>query len=176
MTGGRTPPRSRLCSRSPNSTATSCRAPSRTRSEEHTSELQSQSNLVCRLPLEKKTTGPIFPANASAKPCGNGPYQAGMMATATRWPPASNSYAYRIRVAPFTFLATEIFSPVASGDVQARERSDAAAGALQPKGSATDAAADMRAADAQCEHAPSGAGELYPEDAPSAGESLFFLK
>src|SRR5688572_32644685 len=26
------------------------------RSEEHTSELQSQSNLVCRLPLEKKTT------------------------------------------------------------------------------------------------------------------------
>src|SRR2546430_6025398 len=25
------------------------------RSEEHTSELQSQSNLVCRLPLEKKT-------------------------------------------------------------------------------------------------------------------------
>src|SRR2546430_13070342 len=25
-----------------------------TRSEEHTSELQSQSNLVCRLPLEKK--------------------------------------------------------------------------------------------------------------------------
>src|SRR2546427_5269010 len=30
------------------------RACSRTRSEEHTSELQSQSNLVCRLLLEKK--------------------------------------------------------------------------------------------------------------------------
>src|SRR2546430_10842712 len=31
------------------------------RSEEHTSELQSQSNLVCRLLLEKKkTTGPII--------------------------------------------------------------------------------------------------------------------
>src|SRR2546430_12654496 len=29
---------------------------SRTRSEEHTSELQSQSNLVCRLLLEKKIT------------------------------------------------------------------------------------------------------------------------
>src|SRR2546430_4141161 len=28
------------------------------RSEEHTSELQSQSNLVCRLLLEKKKTGP----------------------------------------------------------------------------------------------------------------------
>src|SRR2546430_13435465 len=32
--------------------ATSCNKP--TRSEEHTSELQSQSNLVCRLLLEKK--------------------------------------------------------------------------------------------------------------------------
>src|SRR5688572_32824538 len=30
------------------------RAPGRRRSEEHTSELQSQSNLVCRLLLEKK--------------------------------------------------------------------------------------------------------------------------
>src|SRR2546430_8012207 len=29
------------------------------RSEEHTSELQSQSNLVCRLLLEKKTTQPL---------------------------------------------------------------------------------------------------------------------
>src|SRR2546430_12424903 len=32
------------------------RASRRRRSEEHTSELQSQSNLVCRLLLEKKTT------------------------------------------------------------------------------------------------------------------------
>src|SRR2546430_13224146 len=31
-------------------------APSRARSEEHTSELQSQSNLVCRLLLEKKNS------------------------------------------------------------------------------------------------------------------------
>src|SRR5688572_33300849 len=30
--------------------------PTRSRSEEHTSELQSQSNLVCRLLLEKKKT------------------------------------------------------------------------------------------------------------------------
>src|SRR2546430_4430109 len=29
------------------------------RSEEHTSELQSQSNLVCRLLLEKKTSSPV---------------------------------------------------------------------------------------------------------------------
>src|SRR2546430_13506153 len=33
------------------------------RSEEHTSELQSQSNLVCRLLLEKKTTGTPFGAS-----------------------------------------------------------------------------------------------------------------
>src|SRR2546430_10032995 len=31
------------------------------RSEEHTSELQSQSNLVCRLLLEKKKTASILP-------------------------------------------------------------------------------------------------------------------
>src|SRR5688572_31341042 len=31
----------------------------RSRSEEHTSELQSQSNLVCRLLLEKKNTTPV---------------------------------------------------------------------------------------------------------------------
>src|SRR2546430_5276762 len=34
------------------------------RSEEHTSELQSQSNLVCRLLLEKKKTRPIPPSRA----------------------------------------------------------------------------------------------------------------
>src|SRR5256886_5548543 len=33
---------------------TTCAAPATGRSEEHTSELQSQSNLVCRLLLEKK--------------------------------------------------------------------------------------------------------------------------
>src|SRR2546430_16497538 len=35
--------------------AASCRSSPTWRSEEHTSELQSQSNLVCRLLLEKKT-------------------------------------------------------------------------------------------------------------------------
>src|SRR2546430_3959799 len=38
-----------------------------TRSEEHTSELQSQSNLVCRLLLEKKKTGMRRPAAALAR-------------------------------------------------------------------------------------------------------------
>src|SRR2546430_8442876 len=41
------------------------------RSEEHTSELQSQSNLVCRLLLEKKniTHTPPHPAQADGLPC-----------------------------------------------------------------------------------------------------------
>src|SRR2546430_3714140 len=34
-----------------------------TRSEEHTSELQSQSNIVCRLLLGKKKTKPALPEN-----------------------------------------------------------------------------------------------------------------
>src|SRR2546430_13609756 len=37
------------------------------RSEEHTSELQSQSNLVCRLLLEKKKKKIIRPKNAHTK-------------------------------------------------------------------------------------------------------------
>src|SRR2546430_8989159 len=39
----------------------SVRRPAKTRSEEHTSELQSQSNLVCRLLLEKKKQKNVFP-------------------------------------------------------------------------------------------------------------------
>src|SRR2546430_6321239 len=38
----------------PGRSVSHCRRACRTRSEEHTSELQSQSNLVCRLLLEKK--------------------------------------------------------------------------------------------------------------------------
>src|SRR5438270_11204006 len=54
--GGRPRPRPASASRRPRSrrhTSPGTR-PGRTRSEEHTSELQSQSNLVCRLLLEKK--------------------------------------------------------------------------------------------------------------------------
>src|SRR5205085_5878237 len=40
-------------------------SPSTTRSEEHSSELQSQSNLVCRLLLEKKKNIIIVQLNAS---------------------------------------------------------------------------------------------------------------
>src|SRR2546430_5560420 len=51
----RTPPRAgRGAPRNPSSRAPPIRT-DRFRSEEHTSELQSQSNLVCRLLLEKKT-------------------------------------------------------------------------------------------------------------------------
>src|SRR2546427_9501140 len=38
------------------------------RSEEHTSELQSQSNLVCRLLLEKKKAAPGFDASPAVVP------------------------------------------------------------------------------------------------------------
>src|SRR5688572_3397316 len=48
-----------MATRSPVSEATNRRLPSLSmRSEEHTSELQSQSNLVCRLLLEKKKRRP----------------------------------------------------------------------------------------------------------------------
>src|SRR5947207_7310972 len=65
---GRSPPASgRRRWRSPTSMrtaeATWCsriRSPTRSRSEEHTSELQSHSDLVCRLLLEKKNGRPVF--------------------------------------------------------------------------------------------------------------------
>src|SRR2546425_2521565 len=50
--GWRAPPRARRCTR-PRS-CRSPRCPGRSRSEEHTSELQSLAYLVCRLLLEKK--------------------------------------------------------------------------------------------------------------------------
>src|SRR5205085_3969884 len=46
----------------------------RQRSEEYTSELQSQSNLVCRLLLEKKIrTASVIRAKTGVPPCGNRP-------------------------------------------------------------------------------------------------------
>src|SRR2546427_7510811 len=52
-TSPRSTPASRYASQ-PGCCRCSCSGPGSTRSEEHTSELQSQSNLVCRLLLEKK--------------------------------------------------------------------------------------------------------------------------
>src|SRR2546427_7863339 len=46
-------------------------SPTENRSEEHTSELQSQSNLVCRLLLEKKKkTHRIYSAGSARERCG----------------------------------------------------------------------------------------------------------
>src|SRR2546427_8457371 len=45
----------------------------KTRSEEHTSELQSQSNLVCRLLLEKKKKDGQVPEEATIDPAGSLP-------------------------------------------------------------------------------------------------------
>src|SRR5205085_3083460 len=44
------------CRRATRASADACAPGRQSRSEEHTSELQSQSNLVCRLLLEKKKT------------------------------------------------------------------------------------------------------------------------
>src|SRR2546427_7442216 len=44
------------------------RASGSRRSEEHTSELQSQSNLVCRLLLEKKKKKPYYPSPPHTTP------------------------------------------------------------------------------------------------------------
>src|SRR5437773_12426156 len=49
-----TPPRPARSARSRRSTTSRCRTAGRPRSEEHTSELQSHHDLVCRLLLEKK--------------------------------------------------------------------------------------------------------------------------
>src|SRR5207302_3825139 len=48
------------------------------RSEEHTSELQSRENLVCRLLLEKKNTGPACPWGVFNVPNLGGDYQCGV--------------------------------------------------------------------------------------------------
>src|SRR5688572_32098157 len=53
--------------------------PARSRSEEHTSELQSQSNLVCRLLLEKKKPKKIRRSSGqTSKATGNIPLQLGL--------------------------------------------------------------------------------------------------
>src|SRR2546430_13644928 len=58
-------PRSPPCPRAPLPSAAAATVHPSRRSEEHTSELQSQSNLVCRLLLEKKnpTSSRIPPAH-----------------------------------------------------------------------------------------------------------------
>src|SRR2546430_10124638 len=53
-------PSSRPTSGQANSAKTKMQSPAAPRSEEHTSELQSQSNLVCRLLLEKKKDNNSF--------------------------------------------------------------------------------------------------------------------
>src|SRR2546430_7614925 len=67
-TAARAPSLSASPARVSPSTASSARGGGNARSEEHTSELQSQSNLVCRLLLEKKKLTP-HRANGSTTYC-----------------------------------------------------------------------------------------------------------
>src|SRR2546430_8793855 len=64
LEGGRADGRPALGRRHPQHVLGSC-----TRSEEHTSELQSQSNLVCRLLLEKKTNCAAAPSASRCCTC-----------------------------------------------------------------------------------------------------------
>src|SRR5690606_41752348 len=57
--GKSSPPRARAARLRPSRTGTGRRRAARARSEEHTSELQSRENLVCRLLLEKKKNNMI---------------------------------------------------------------------------------------------------------------------
>src|SRR2546430_11389431 len=74
------------------------------RSEEHTSELQSQSNLVCRLLLEKKKLH-VAPDFASATP---GP--GGLMGSAIAWRPPTHAppcrTKHRLTTSVMTFAST----------------------------------------------------------------------
>src|SRR2546430_9084374 len=69
----------------------------RSRSEEHTSELQSQSNLVCRLLLEKKKTEISRPLSASPRLTACAPSAMALIPRtntflSTPCPPAPHSY------------------------------------------------------------------------------------
>src|SRR5260370_16737189 len=65
------PPHKTACSPKRSVSVSSVKVVWRTRSEEHTSELQSHLNLVCRLLLEKKkkTIANMYDAVAAAAPC-----------------------------------------------------------------------------------------------------------
>src|SRR5258706_10081498 len=56
------------------------------RSEEHTSELQSLTNLVCRLLLEKKTNKQTSPANGGLRTTKNTPPAHRLLATLSGFP------------------------------------------------------------------------------------------
>src|SRR2546427_2336334 len=61
-------------------------APNKARSEEHTSELQSQSNLVCRLLLEKKKKALADSRRFTSQPPPTAPHVAATAAASRRSP------------------------------------------------------------------------------------------
>src|SRR2546430_4048378 len=69
----------------------------RLRSEEHTSELQSQSNLVCRLLLEKKKNKPTRPCDSPVRTCDADSRRYQSASYSSLAPPRS-SRAYRRRL------------------------------------------------------------------------------
>src|SRR5438132_6769262 len=64
---------------------TTARLGTRTRSEEHTSELQSHSDLVCRLLLEKKKKSRMSPAMSRRRMKGTGPLERAIARSVQMW-------------------------------------------------------------------------------------------
>src|SRR5256886_4648249 len=70
------------------------------RSEEHTSELQSQSNLVCRLLLEKKKlNSKVTVAQVSINACPADPFHSDSSPGTMEYEPYSERFYFRIRCA-----------------------------------------------------------------------------
>src|SRR5256886_12283021 len=82
---------------------TGCGEPSNRRSEEHTSELQSQSNLVCRLLLEKKkiNTSMFARRNAMSRPL---THSSQARSTDTRCPRSQFTATHTMADASSTFV------------------------------------------------------------------------
>src|SRR2546421_3562830 len=83
------------------------------RSEEHTSELQSRSDLVCRLLLEKKKTGSFAQPQSQSKvtvirPAGEWRASRMRMDTESAWPPAIFRRAKGLERDPRTVLRSRL--------------------------------------------------------------------
>src|SRR2546430_314815 len=75
--------------------------PNRFKSEEHTSELQSQSNIVCRLLLEKKKKSSRRAAFSASARCGE--IRSPKSPRFSRWPGRRKAAARIIRYTPFNY-------------------------------------------------------------------------
>src|SRR5476649_2140680 len=109
-------------SSSPSWSLVTSRSPAFTRSEEHTSELQSHSDLVCRLLLEKKKRD-LLPADVGKTA---GPPGAGAAASATGSAPASTFFFNATATTEIYTLSLHDALPISSGNPTGRYPTSAA--------------------------------------------------